>query len=131
MDRSIISITHKRKIVGSYGCIEHRFICEGYIYDLSLTEILLYFFLAVVADKNGISFYGADKVISMLKISEADYFGTLSKLEQKDYILREGNKIQLLSLPLRSSETTQKVFERQNNTVSLATILKGITNGQR
>jgi hypothetical protein len=131
MDRNIISVERKRQIIGSYSVIEHRFIREGHINDLSQKEILLYFFLVVVSDRNGISFYGADKVISMLKISEADYFGSLSGLEQKDYILRAGNKIQLLSLPPRSPARKEQVFKRRNDTVSITDILKEIANGSR
>jgi len=113
MDKSIIAANRKRKISGSFGWMEHRFIREGYIKVLTKQEILLYFFLALVSDKNGISFYGADRAMSLLQLEEFAYFGALSGLEQKDFICRV---------------ITQK---RLNKTLSVSEILKRAGHGQK
>ena len=130
MDKSIILTHRKRKISGSFGWIEHRFIREGYIKALTKQEILLYFFLALVSDKNGISFYGADRAMSLLKLEEAAYFGALSGLEQKDFICRQGNKVQLLSLPEYETQTQVITQKRLNKTLSVSEILKRAGHGQ-
>ena len=131
MDKSIIAANRKRKISGSFGWIEHRFIREGYIKALTKQEILLYFFLALVSDKNGISFYGADRVMSLLQLEEAAYFRALSGLEQKDFIYRQGNKVQLLSLPEYETQASVITQKRLNKTLSVSEILKRAGHGQK
>ena len=67
-DKGVIIENRKRKIQGSFGWIEHRFLRSGYMEMLNKREILLYFFLALVSDKNGISFYAPQfsRVITLL-----------------------------------------------------------------
>ena len=127
MDRTIILPDRLRKIEGSFGFIEHRFIHAGYLQELSKKEMLLYFFLASVSDKNGISFYGTQRSLSLLKLEEGAYYQALAGLEQKDYITREGNKIQLLSLP---DQRIAMLTQRKGRTVSIGEILQGACHGQ-
>lgn len=129
MDKSIILAHRRRKINGGFGWVEHRFIREGHLQNLSAPEIALYFFLALVSDANGISFYGPERTMALLKLDEADYFGGLSGLEQKDYISRDGNKIQLLSLP--KYQKPSNIQKRHNKTLSLAQLLEEAGHGQR
>jgi len=124
MDKGILNQKRKREIQGSFGWIEHRFVREDYIKKLSSQEILLYFFLAVVADNNGISFYGPDRTMSLLNLKEADYFQALAALEAKDHICRQGNKIQLMSLPKAPNKKPVVLRERYQKTLSLAQILQ-------
>lgn len=58
-----------RKITGSFSWIDHRFISQGFIDDLSPAEILLYFWLVAAGDRNGVSFYSIEKTGLRLKIS--------------------------------------------------------------
>jgi len=69
-----------RKIEGSFSWIDHRFVTEGFLYDLSMIEMLLYFFLVAVSDRNGLSFYHDDRMASLLKIDlpalgQSQYWG--------------------------------------------------------
>jgi len=130
MDRTIIRPERIRKIEGGFGFIEHRFVHAGYLHDLSKEEILLYFFLAVVSDKFGISFYGTRRSLSLLKLEEGEYYRALAGLEQKDYIVREGNKIQLLSLPELPDRSVAVSTQRTGCTVSIGEILQGACHGQ-
>ena len=43
-----------RKITGSFAFIEHRFLRQGFFGDLNHHELLLYLFLVLVADRNGL-----------------------------------------------------------------------------
>ena len=45
-----------RKITGSFAFIEHRFVRDGFWSSLSQHELLLYVFLVLVADRNGLSY---------------------------------------------------------------------------
>lgn len=56
--KKIIVADKVRKINGPFGWIPHRFISEGYIKMLTTDELLMYFFLSVVSDKLGLSYYG-------------------------------------------------------------------------
>lgn len=131
MDTCLLQPHRKRQINGGFGWIEHRFIRQGYIRSLSGPEIVLYFFLAVVADRNGISFYGSDTVMTLLQLNEADYFQALAGLEAKDHICRQGNTIQLLSLPPAPPKELALQRRRYGQSLSLAQILREAADGQR
>lgn len=127
MDRSILLARRLRKISGSFAFIEHRFIREGHLQRLTKHEILLYFFFALIGDANGVSFYGTDKILHLLKLNEGDYFSALSSLERNDYIRTLGNKLQLLSLPeIRARDESGKRAgeQRHGDMQSLAEILR-------
>ena len=51
-----------RKIAGSFAFIEHRFLRNGFFSALTHHELLLYVFLVLVADRNGLSYYSYDKI---------------------------------------------------------------------
>ena len=88
-----------RKITGSFAFIEHRFLREGFWESLTHHELLLYLFLILVADRNGVSYYSYDKILSFLKISMDDYLSSRNSLIEKDLIAFDGYFFQVLSLP--------------------------------
>jgi hypothetical protein len=51
-----------RRITGSFAFIEHRFLRSGFWDSLTHDELLLYLFLILAADRNGISCYSYDKI---------------------------------------------------------------------
>ena len=55
-----------RTIQGSFAYIEHRFLRDGFFGALSQHELLLYFLLVLVSDRQGLSFYSYDKLCSLL-----------------------------------------------------------------
>jgi len=89
-----------RKITGSFAFIEHRFIRDGFWSSLSQHELLLYVFLVLVADRNGLSYYSFDKLCSLLQLSLDDYLLARNALIKKDLIVFDGHLFQVLSLPL-------------------------------
>ena len=68
-----------RRINGSFSWIDHRILSEGFLLSMSGDEILLYFFLVLVGDKNGISFYGYDKIYHLLKIEPEEFVQTVRR----------------------------------------------------
>ncbi len=60
-----------RKINGSFAFIEHRF--RYFIKTLTHQELLLYLFLVLAADKQGLSYYSTDTICACLKISLRQY----------------------------------------------------------
>lgn len=88
-----------RAISGSFAVIEHRFLRHGFWTTLGHHELLLYFFLILVADRQGLSFYSYDKICSLLVISVDDYILARDSLIDKDLLAFDGTFFQVLSLP--------------------------------
>lgn len=90
-----------RKIGGSFAFIEHRFLRNGFLESLSHHELLLYIFLVMVSDKNGLSYYGYDKICRILKVDVDQYIDARNSLLDRDLIGFDGRLFQVLSLPRR------------------------------
>ncbi len=88
-----------RRITGSFAFIDHRFLRDGCWESLSRHELLLYLFLILVADRNGVSYYSYDKIYSLLRISMDEYLTARDALIDKDLIAFDGYFFQVLSLP--------------------------------
>jgi len=88
-----------RKITGSFAFIEHRFLRQGFWSSLSHHELLLYLFLVIVADRNGLSYYCYDKICSLVQITVDEYILARDLLIDKDLIAFDGRLFQVLSLP--------------------------------
>lgn len=90
-----------RKISGSFAFVEHRFLRDGFWSNLSQDELLLYIFLVLVADRQGLSYYSFDKICSLLGTSTDDYIVARNGLIDKDLVGFDGLLFQVLSLPAR------------------------------
>ena len=99
INTKILSSKRVRRIIGSFAFIEHRFLRDGFWDSLSRHELLLYFFLILVADRNGVSYYSYDKIYSLLRISADGYLTARNALIDKDLIAFDGYFFQVLSLP--------------------------------
>lgn len=88
-----------RTINGSFATIEHRFLRHVFWTTLGHHELLLYFSLILVADRQGLSFYSYDKICSLLTISLDDYILARNGLIDKDLLPYDGTFFQVLSLP--------------------------------
>ncbi len=106
-----------RKIEGSFGWIDHRFITGGFLRDLSTLEILLYLFLVAVSDRNGLSFYHDDRIASLLKIDLSALGQAREGLALRSLVAYQPPLYQVLSLPpqpvmlLSRQERSQKEEE--------------------
>ncbi|MGB9835041.1 MAG: hypothetical protein ACPLF9_08545 [Methanothermobacter tenebrarum] len=84
---------------GSLDWVEHRFITEGFLRDLSSTEILLYLFLTAVSDRDGLSFYHDERISCLLKIDLASLGKAREALVRRSLLAYEFPIYQVLSLP--------------------------------
>lgn len=84
---------------GRFSFIPHRFLLDGFLKSLSTPEQVLYFFLSLAADKNGISYYGPKSICTQLHMGEDVYQPTLEALLAKDLVAYDGRLFQVLSLP--------------------------------
>lgn len=90
-----------RTISGSFAWIPHRFLRAGFFAALSREELLLYLFLVLVADRQGLSYYGYDKICTLLGISVDEYIMGRNGLIDRDLLAFDGRLFQVLSLPQR------------------------------
>lgn len=101
-----------RNITGSFAFLEHRFLCDGFWRSLSQHELLLYVFLVVVADRNGLSYYGYDKICTLLRFTLDDYLVARNGLIEKDLIAFDGHLFQALSLPKTPMQRPPQALHR-------------------
>jgi hypothetical protein len=100
MIKKKILVRHRiRRINGGFSFIPHRFLTDGFLASLSHMELLVYLFLCLVSDRDGLSFYSPDAICSLLRISVHDYIEAEDGLIDKDLIAYDGTLFQVLDLP--------------------------------
>lgn len=104
-----------RSIQGGFAYIEHRFLRDGFFGSLSHNELLLYLLLVLVSDRHGLSFYGYDKLCSLLGLNLDDYLEARDRLIQKDLIAFDGALFQVLSLPQRPESPLSSILRTPAN----------------
>jgi len=113
-----------RKITGSFAFIEHRFLHDGFWSSLDHHQLLLYLFLIIVADRDGLSYYSYDKICTVLRISVDEYILARNALIDHDLIAFDGYLFQVLSLPEKVTRAVSRTLktEKQMQTHDPATI---------
>ena len=99
--KKILDPNRVRCIERGFSFIPHRFLTEGFLASLDQRELLLYFFLVLVSDRQGLSFYSYDAICSLLQLSVDDYLLARDGLIEKDLIAFDGTLFQVLDLPAR------------------------------
>ena len=99
MKKKVLDSDRIRKIKGSFAFIEHRFLRDGFFENLTPNELLLYLFLILVANKEGVSWYPYDKICAILKWISDEYLDARNGLICKNLIAFDGYVFQVLDLP--------------------------------
>lgn len=81
-----------------WSWVDRRFLQE-HAPSLSREAILLYFFLAAVSDKHGLSYYGDTTISARLRVEEVDVRRARDELEARDLVVYEPPLYQVLSIP--------------------------------
>lgn len=115
--KRVLNSKRLRKIEGSFGWIDHRFVTGGFLQELSTMEILLYFFLVAVSDRNGLSFYYDDRIGSLLKIDLAALGRAREGLVRRSLLAYDPPLYQVLSLPPRpvSLPSREEMSQREED----------------
>jgi hypothetical protein len=106
--KKILNPERIRRINGGFSFIPHRFVLEGFLTALAQKELLLYLFLVLVSDRNGLSFYSYDKICSLLELTLEEYMKSRNSLIEKDLIAFDGTLFQVLSLPPKKPKKKQR-----------------------
>jgi len=99
--KKILNPERVRRINGGFSFIPHRFITDGFLASLDQKELLLYLFLILASDRNGLSFYSYDSICSLLQITADQYILSRNGLMDKDLIAFDGTLFQVLDLPAK------------------------------
>jgi hypothetical protein len=97
--KKVLNPNRVRCIERGFSFLPHRFLTEGFLASLDQRELLLYFFLVLVSDRQGLSFYSYDAICSLLQLSVDDYLLARDGLIEKDLIAFDGTLFQVLDLP--------------------------------
>jgi len=117
MKKKILRPDRIRQIKGGFSFIPHRFLSHGFLADLHQQEILLYLFLVLASDRNGLSFYSYDAICTLLELELDQYINARNGLIDKDLIDFDGTIFQVLDLPENPvlSMAEQKPGRRQSS----------------
>jgi len=128
--KKILVAERIRKVDGGFSFIPHRFLTGGFLSSLNPHELLLYFFLVLSGDRNGLSFYSYDKICTLLQMSLDQYIQARNGLMEKDLIAFDGTIYQVLSLPKqpvkKSALSSRQIPMRATSTQQLGQIIKGV-----
>jgi hypothetical protein len=76
-------------------------------------------FLVVVADRNGLSYYGFDKICTLLGLCIDDYLLARNGLIEKDLLAFDGHLYQVLSLPNKPAlDAAKRLKNKKDMTAS-------------
>ena len=62
-----------RRIASSFAWIDHRLLRNGYLPIMTHADQVLYLFLALAADRHGVSFYRKEKICEILGLDWGDF----------------------------------------------------------
>jgi len=94
-----------RKVPASFSWVDRRFMREGYLQNLCHEAILLYFFLIIVGDNRGLSFYGNNNICKQLKLNNQSLQKGRLQLISQGLIAHQSLMYQVLDI---KSERTQQ-----------------------
>ena len=90
-----------REVPRSFSWIDHRLIRDGHLLRLQPPEILLYFFLVLVGDQHGLSYYSLRSIARYLKLPPEQIDSARTRLCHRSLIAYEAPLYQVLSIPAR------------------------------
>jgi hypothetical protein len=124
MKKKLLKPDRVRKINGSFAFIPHRFLRDGFFDSLTHNELLLYFFLILVSDRNGISWYSYDSICVNFRWILEEYIEARNNLINKDLIAFDGYVFQVLDLPKKPFIQKKQILstEKDMETYDPATI---------
>ncbi len=126
--KKILNPARVRRIAGGFSFIPHRFLKDGFLASLNQCELILYLFLILASDRNGISYYAYDSICTLLGMSLDEYIESRNALIEKDLVAFDGTMFQVLELPpepVKTSKPKRAAAEvRGEGPANLASLLK-------
>ena len=79
-----------RKIEGSFAWLDHRLLRNGFIEVMTHQDMVLYLFLLLTADRNGVSFYRKEKICEAVSLDYSQFEVAKDRLITMKLIAFEG-----------------------------------------
>ncbi len=117
----LVSGRVRRPPTDGWSWIDRRFLRE-HASRLSHEAIVLYFFLAAVSDKDGLSFYGDASIAVRLRMEETTVVAARDELVAADLVAYRAPLAQVLSLP------AARLQRRGGGLAAFGEILRNLTD---
>jgi hypothetical protein len=112
-----------RNIKGSFAWIDHRLMRNGFLKVMIHDDMVLYLFLILAADRNGVSFYRKEKICEAVSLDYSQFEIAKDRLINMKLIAFEGYSVlspngyyQILPIeneaPDYSKQITQKLTDK-------------------
>lgn len=97
----------------TFGWTDHNLLHYGFVHQLSPESLLLYFFLCLVSDRNGCSYYDYQQICSLLKLTMDQFSYARQRLVTQSLIAFEDPIFQVLRLP--QAKKNKLIYSKQLN----------------
>lgn len=97
--RKPIVFERVRSIPRSFSWIDRNLLHHGHLGRLNQSEMLLYFFLVLVAGPEGTSFWGQERIAKILSLTVDEVLEARRGLVEKNLVAFDYPRFQVLSLP--------------------------------
>ncbi len=121
--KKILDPNRIRRIDGGFSFIPHRFLFDGFLASLNQKELLLYLFLIIAADRNGLSYYSYDAICALLQLNLDQYIQARNGLIEKKLIAFDGTLFQVLDLPSNPIKSSTSKLTDESTPEALAKII--------
>ena len=105
-----------RRLEKPFGWVPFRLLTSGLLAEPSAEATLLYFFLCLVADRQGLSFWSAERLSRQLGLSPGTLALGRAELCERNLLAFDGWLYQVLSLPEGVSETPGSLMSSRSST---------------
>lgn len=111
-----------RNIKGSFAWIDHRLMRNGFIEVMTHQDMVLYLFLVLVADKNGVSFYRKEKICQAVSLDYNQFEIAKDRLVNMNLIAFESYSMlspngycQILPIETKAPDYSKQITEKLTN----------------
>lgn len=122
--KKILDPNRIRRIDGGFSFIPHRFLFDGFLASLKQKELLLYLFLILAADRNGLSYYSYDAICTLLQLNLDQYMQARNGLIEKELIAFDGILFQVLDLPPKPIKSSTSKPTDESTPEAISKIIK-------
>lgn len=99
IEKHLLRPERLRRVPPAFSFIDHRLLRDGHLLRLQPHEMLLYFFLVLVADRHGLSYYSLPSISRYLKLPPEKLEEARTSLCERSLIAYESPLYQVLALP--------------------------------
>jgi len=121
--KKILDPNRIRRIDGGFSFVPHRFLFDGFLASLKQKELLLYLFLILAADRNGLSYYSYDAICTLLQLNLDQYMQARNDLIEKKLIAFDGTLFQVLELPSKPIKSSKSKLKDESTPEAIAKII--------